>query len=216
MRSWPSDRCSTAAHAAISRRSRVEQAQPTGRRGVPRNVAVPEDQQVHARVSPFAALLATLRSTGLVDDCHRQPVQRFPRDLGQPCPQQRSVIVAPAPDQPRGTLRQLVQQFDIHPVAGDGSPRGRLRSLPTAPREVSSRAPADGCRRSAPASCRPSYGKDLISSCSRSGLRPALRSRRSSPSSRSHARVSSKNSRRGRCFNPASAAAAPLREDQPS
>ena len=56
----------------LSRRS------PRGGRGVPRDVAVPEDEDGDVREGGLAPLLAPLRRTGLVHDRDRQPVHGRP------------------------------------------------------------------------------------------------------------------------------------------
>ncbi len=67
----------------------VEQAQPGLGRGVPRDVAVPEDQHVDVRVGARAAPFPAGRGAGLVH--HREPdaAQLDARHLGQPGPQRR-------------------------------------------------------------------------------------------------------------------------------
>ena len=104
--------------AAVGRRPGVEQPQPSGCRRVPGDVAVPEDQDVDARVQGVAALLATPGLAGLVDHGDRQPRHVDAGHLRQARAQLGAVVVAVAADETPGAALQRVEQRDVDPVAG--------------------------------------------------------------------------------------------------
>ena len=104
--------------AAVGRRAGVEQSQPGRGRGVPRDVAVPEDQHVEVGEQVVAPALAALRQPGLVDHAEPDPLDLGARDRGQPLAQDAVVVVAVHPDQPGGTGLEQVEQRDVDPVTG--------------------------------------------------------------------------------------------------
>ena len=82
------------------------------RGGVPRDVAVPEHQHVDVRVRRRAPALPARGGAGLVDHGEPDAAQLHARDLGQPGPQRRPVVVAVHAHQPRGPRLQRVEQVD--------------------------------------------------------------------------------------------------------
>jgi hypothetical protein len=114
----------------------LSRPQAARRRGVPRDVAVAEDEQVGVRVRSRGAGLPSRPAARLVH--HRDPHagQRLPGDLGQPLPELGAVVVAPAGQQPPRALLQPVQQRRRHPVTGVHHDVGRLHLGPHLRRQV--------------------------------------------------------------------------------
>src|SRR5690625_2223368 len=121
----------------VGRRTGVEQSQPTRRRAVPRDMAVPEHQHVRIWVRTLATCLPPGLLSGFVhdDDAHTSHVGSG--DLGQALPQLIAVIVAPAADQPGGSLLELVQQPGLDPVTGMNDDIGAVHFGPHLRRKVS-------------------------------------------------------------------------------
>ncbi|SBS75505.1 hypothetical protein MHPYR_230075 [uncultured Mycobacterium sp.] len=116
--------------APVGRRARVQQPQPGPRGGVPRDVAVPEHQHVGAGIALRHPGFPARGGTGLMDDGEAQAVQRHVGAFGQPGPQFRAVVVAPAGDQAVGPRRQFVEQALVDPVAGVDDDVGALDFVP--------------------------------------------------------------------------------------
>jgi hypothetical protein len=81
-------------------------------------VAVTEDQDVGRRKPRPAPGLASLGVTGLVDHCEANALDLDVCDFGKALPQLAVVVVSVHANESAGLGLQLVEQVNVHPVAG--------------------------------------------------------------------------------------------------
>lgn len=120
----------------VGRRSRVEQTQATGGRGVPGDVAVAEDEHVEVRATGAAAGFASTGVPGLVHHTETHALDVDTSFLVQTIAQRAVIVVAPDRHQPPGALFQFVQQGHIDPVPGMDHHVGTLHCGPHLRRKV--------------------------------------------------------------------------------
>src|SRR6266571_1426059 len=109
---------------------RVEQAHPVAGNGVPRDVAVPEDEHVDTGEPGHAPLFPPGGRPGLVH--HGQPYSLHgqPGHLRQPGAQGGAVVVAVHPEQGGGPRAERVKHPDVDPVPGVDDQVGRVDRAP--------------------------------------------------------------------------------------